>query len=53
MTIEISMLSYEEVPYTTKEVKDKSIIKGKQVVKQQGIKGLAEVSKRLNWLMVV
>ncbi|WDC85387.1 G5 domain-containing protein [Caloramator sp. mosi_1] len=43
--IEVNIVADEEVPYEEKQVFDKTMNKGKKVVKEQGKNGLAEVTK--------
>lgn len=45
--MDLNVVTNEEVPYEVKEVYDKTINKGKQVVKEYGSNGLAEVTKNI------
>ena len=45
--MDLSVVTYEEVPCEVKEVYDKSLNKGKQIVKEYGSNGLAEVTKKI------
>ncbi|MCX7694928.1 MAG: peptidoglycan DD-metalloendopeptidase family protein [Caloramator sp.] len=48
--IDVDIVSDEEVPYEEKEIYDKTMNKGKKIVKEQGRNGLAEVTKNIKIL---
>ncbi|WP_051350654.1 peptidoglycan DD-metalloendopeptidase family protein [Caloramator sp. ALD01] len=45
--IDVNIVSDEEVPYEEKQIYDKTMNKGKKIVKEEGKNGLAEVTKNI------